>query len=64
MDALYLWEAVKQFEEKSERINEQYLWLITQINAMHFILCPEQTGTWKERTLQVVKAIEKDKEAI
>ena len=31
-------------------------WLINQIDAIHFALCPDQNGTWQQRAEQSVKA--------
>ena len=34
-------------------------WLIAQIEKIHAVLCPGETGTWQQRVEQAVKAAER-----
>ena len=32
-------------------------WLMGRIDVLHGVLCPGQTGTWRQRVRQVVRAV-------
>ncbi len=52
-------ETYEMEHRRAERLSLNCKWLISQIDEIHLLLCPNENGTWQQRTEQVVKASER-----
>ena len=45
-------------QRRAHQLGVNCRWLIAQIDKIHAVLCPGETGTWQQRVEQAVKAAE------
>jgi hypothetical protein len=45
-------------DNRLEQMELNFRFLLNHIEVMHTLLCPDKTGTWQDRTQQVLKAVQ------
>ena len=45
-----------QEKSRADQLSVNCMWLIEQVDSIHYSLCPDVTGSWQDRATQCVDA--------
>lgn len=52
-------ETLQNCQKRAEQLYKNCKWLITQMDIIHSILCPNEDGGWIRRVEQAVEAVKR-----